>query len=60
MCHIFKLVYSLDYPDYAQYQTEPYDEGNVKYEDEDEQKYEPDNANGNRHYNDEYEEGEAY
>lgn len=34
----------------------------MKYEDEqDEQKYEPDNShNGSRHYEEEYEEGEAY
>lgn len=53
------LFYASDYPDYQQYTSEPYDQANVKYEDEDEQKYEPDNANGSRNYDD-YEEGEAY
>lgn len=48
-----------DYPEYPQYPSQPYDQSRVKYEDEDEQKYEPDNANGSRHYDD-YEEGEAY
>lgn len=51
-------VLFLDYPDYPQYQSQAYDSSRVKYE-EDEQKYEPDNANGSRHYDD-YEEGEAY
>ncbi|KAF7272530.1 small ribonucleoprotein particle U1 subunit 70K [Rhynchophorus ferrugineus] len=47
---------------YANYPTQAYDQTNVKFEDEDEQKYQPerDNSNGNRHYEDEYEEGEAY
>ncbi|XP_030756009.1 U1 small nuclear ribonucleoprotein 70 kDa [Sitophilus oryzae] len=48
---------------YTNYPVQPYDQDNVKYEDEDEQKYQPEreNSNGNnRHYEDEYEEGEAY
>ncbi|KAJ3662967.1 hypothetical protein Zmor_007281 [Zophobas morio] len=49
-----------DYPEYPQYPAETYDQSRVKYEDEDEQKYEPDNTNGSRQYDDEYEEGEAY
>lgn len=52
-----------DYPDYQQYQQQY--ESNVKYEDEDERKYDPDTANGSstRRFaaeDDEYEEGEAY
>lgn len=53
------FFFFLDYPEYPQYPPQPYDSSRVKYE-EDEQKYEPDNANGNRHYDDDYEEGEAY
>lgn len=49
-----------DYPDYSQYAAQNYEQTNVKYEDEDEQKYEPDNANGNSRHYDDYEEGEAY
>lgn len=55
-----RFIYFLDYPEFS-YLPQNYDSNAVKYEDEDEQKYEPDNANGaNRHYDDEYEEGEAY
>lgn len=32
----------------------------VKYEEDEEEKYHPDNTNGSRQYDDEYEEGEAY
>ncbi|CAH1119892.1 unnamed protein product [Phaedon cochleariae] len=47
--------------DYSNYQSSDFDPTKVKLEDEDEQKYQPENAaNGNRRYNDEYEEGEAY
>jgi len=53
-----------DYPEYPQYHTQNYTTQAVKYEeDQEEQKYEPDNShNGSsRHYNEEeYEEGEAY
>ncbi|XP_044747387.1 U1 small nuclear ribonucleoprotein 70 kDa [Coccinella septempunctata] len=44
-----------DYPEYPTYDHQV----QVKYE-EDEEKYHPDNANGSRQYDDEYEEGEAY
>ncbi|XP_018335363.1 U1 small nuclear ribonucleoprotein 70 kDa [Agrilus planipennis] len=51
-----------DYPDYAQYNTAEYDQSRVKYEDEDEEKYHPEdaqNGSNNRQY-EEYEEGESY
>lgn len=50
-----------DYPDYN-YSSQMYDQANVKYEEEDEQKYNPEkDANGKQNeYDDEYEEGEAY
>ena len=53
-------LFPLDYPEYPQYPPANYDSSKVKYEDEDEQKFEPDNTNGNRHFDDEFEEGEAY
>lgn len=52
-----------DYPDYSQYQTQSYDQSQIKYEEEEEEeKYQiPDNTNGGRTNNyDDYEEGEAY
>nr|CAH7729677.1 unnamed protein product [Callosobruchus chinensis] len=49
-----------DYPDYSQYQQN-YETARVKYEDEDERKYEPEANGGQRNnYEEEYEEGEAY
>lgn len=54
-------TFSIDYPDYSQYDSQPYDQSQVKYEDEDEQKYQiPDEANNGRNNYDDYEEGEAY
>lgn len=50
-----------DYPDYySQYNAQTLEQTNVKYEDENEQKYEPDNTNGSSRHYDDYEEGEAY
>lgn len=52
-----------DYPDYGHhYESSGYDQAQVKYEDDDEQKYKiPDNTNGSsRNDYDDYEEGEAY
>lgn len=53
------MYLSSDYQ-YSQYPAEAYEEDRVKYEDEEEQKYEPDNTNGSRQFDDEFEEGEAY
>lgn len=53
------IFFFADY-EYSQYPAESYDQDRVKYEDEDEQKYEPDNTNGSRQFDDEFEEGEAY
>lgn len=60
-CRFQCIIFVVDYPDYPQYQSQPYD-SHVKYEDEDEQKYEPEreNTNGSRHLDEDYEEGEAY
>ncbi|CAG9831484.1 unnamed protein product [Diabrotica balteata] len=44
--------------DYANYQPAAYDSAKVKYEEEDEHKYEPLDTNGARRYEEEYEEGE--
>ncbi|XP_018576772.1 U1 small nuclear ribonucleoprotein 70 kDa [Anoplophora glabripennis] len=49
-----------DYPEYPQYPPANYDSSKVKYEDEDEQKFDPENTNGSRQYDEEFEEGEAY
>lgn len=51
----------LDYPDYSHYDSQSFDQAQVKYEDEEEQKYQiPDNSNGGQNSYDDYEEGEAY
>lgn len=52
-----------DYPEYAQFSASEYNQGNIKYEKDDEKKYDPSNQNGGngsgRRYED-YEDGEAY
>lgn len=55
----YTLIF-LDYPEYPQYPPANYDSSKVKYEDEDEQKFDPENTNGSRQYDEEFEEGEAY
>lgn len=63
--HCLILLSISDYPDYSQYQTQSYDQSQIKYEEEEEEEEEkyqiPDNTNGGRTNNyDDYEEGEAY
>lgn len=53
------FFFVVDY-DYSQYSSAHYDASKVKYEDEDEEKFNPDVVNGTRHYPADYEEGEAY
>lgn len=58
---LIHFFFHIDYPDYSHYDSQPYDQSQVKYEDEDEQKYQiPNDTNNGRNNYDDYEEGEAY